>query len=849
MDNTPKAADGLLVGKSHAEGGIKIQTPEGQIEAEGGEVIINKRSMASDEKLICEGTPKQIASKINEYKDGVQFAEGGGCRVVSTGEPVEPSGKFQNDQMAEDGMNISSESNQPMKKYTITSVLDPDITWQADDEELLEYIQESQDEFDYVADEPIAESLRKMGLVMTTNINMSDYKEPSEDIEQAAHGTVIRSTDASVRPSPSISATIFDVGTKMRGNDGNIWEIIEDSRGVRRWKKIKAADGITITEKHSQRPVMERIDSISEYKELWVWHAKPEMSVDFFLEYENSTEESSSPKWDYRTESVYHTKERFDVVRVSGYEFIGITDDSGEVVFMGQDIEDELKDGLKRMYERFLSGENKDDLYSGRIVENHKFFDGGPISDFHKNVNQALSSLKSYIENHDNKIKIHGGEYEYSSMTPMYIRVTGGRGATYNIVPFFPTIETSLSGKAHFYSLTRAGIKKDFAITSEYPGNIIDLAEDGAEIKAESGIQIRGLEMSSQQRHLQTELSLLRDDLKEKNISMDEYYQKRNELYQKYGVIKAEDGKDIHKSSDADVGYQEPLEWLEENSSKILEYYLPGSSCDERVSQTDLREKGDYVIESSLSQSGETEAYIDICFGDEYEKNKSLIEENYDSYKRYAEKITDGEVLFNNVEVLTDDSSKTIMFLFTGYSGGDSRNKELADGGNIDEKYPFEHKGKKFNVTPTNAMKNDRGQALYKIDIADYGSYHERAANIDLAKNYAMVEINKIVDEENSAFKDGGDVGADILKSVYRSIDNAIAKKKTMRLYDKWQGENYHSRNALLIAKAVGTDQQIKDAENILIEQQKEGLSDENYNKRKDITLGLWHKFVEFDNK
>jgi len=39
------------------------------------------------------------------------------------------------------------------------------------------------------------------------------------------------------RPSPSISATVYPVGYKMRGNDGNIWEISRDSRGVQRWKK------------------------------------------------------------------------------------------------------------------------------------------------------------------------------------------------------------------------------------------------------------------------------------------------------------------------------------------------------------------------------------------------------------------------------------------------------------------------------------------------------------------------------------------------------------------------------------------------------------------------------------
>ena len=41
------------------------------------------------------------------------------------------------------------------------------------------------------------------------------------------------------RPSPSESATKFKVGTKKKGNDGNMWIIIENKNGVKRWNKIK----------------------------------------------------------------------------------------------------------------------------------------------------------------------------------------------------------------------------------------------------------------------------------------------------------------------------------------------------------------------------------------------------------------------------------------------------------------------------------------------------------------------------------------------------------------------------------------------------------------------------------
>jgi len=41
-----------------------------------------------------------------------------------------------------------------------------------------------------------------------------------------------------IRMSPSESATVFIVGTRRKGNDSNMWIIIETIKGVKRWKKI-----------------------------------------------------------------------------------------------------------------------------------------------------------------------------------------------------------------------------------------------------------------------------------------------------------------------------------------------------------------------------------------------------------------------------------------------------------------------------------------------------------------------------------------------------------------------------------------------------------------------------------
>jgi hypothetical protein len=40
------------------------------------------------------------------------------------------------------------------------------------------------------------------------------------------------------RKSPSASATKFGIGVKKRGNDGNIWQIVQTKTGTKRWLKV-----------------------------------------------------------------------------------------------------------------------------------------------------------------------------------------------------------------------------------------------------------------------------------------------------------------------------------------------------------------------------------------------------------------------------------------------------------------------------------------------------------------------------------------------------------------------------------------------------------------------------------
>lgn len=253
--NSHTMEGGYLEGNSHANGGIKIKTPEGQIEAEGGETIINKRSMESQDILICEGTPKEIASKVNEYGGGVEFAEGGNCKTVSMAEDrtqVESNMPKEYTTTFDNGGALQVEITNPNTKektYTITSLYDSELSWQSSYKGIEKYIKEEGKQFDCQKDDTMAVCLRKLGLRMVANIEIPIY-ETDFDIHEdqtASRGTNLRSTDKDKRPSPSISATIFPVGHTMEGNDGNMWQINEDSRGIHRWGRVKAEDGLDIT--------------------------------------------------------------------------------------------------------------------------------------------------------------------------------------------------------------------------------------------------------------------------------------------------------------------------------------------------------------------------------------------------------------------------------------------------------------------------------------------------------------------------------------------------------------------------------------------------------------------------
>lgn len=370
-DNTMPG--GYLVGNSHSDGGIKIKTPEGQIEAEGGEVIINKRVLAKDEKFVCEGTPKEITSKINEMEGGVSWSETGSCKLVrkaEDGTEIEEEGNI-----SDDGFGLLYTKNN--KKFIVTADTKDQIelvdmaikdykdglidkenlentlqSYMNDEEEFTGHIvynngkpfvyndfyrgyielydempidatsseiefalgggidkaalgydfgEKESSEMDLLPKELVKQKINELEnqfqairLEFRNNsLTQEEYFSEKQDLinkyndyidaakrqdiainqslflgiikkkekEQAARGTILRSSNPEKRPSPSVSATIYPEGYEMEGNDGNTWVISIDSRGVHRWKRLKAEDGFELEggEQHSIEQPKERI--------------------------------------------------------------------------------------------------------------------------------------------------------------------------------------------------------------------------------------------------------------------------------------------------------------------------------------------------------------------------------------------------------------------------------------------------------------------------------------------------------------------------------------------------------------------------------------------------------------
>jgi len=152
----------------------------------------------------------------------------------------------------------------------------------------------------------------------------------------------------------------------------------------------------------------------------------------------------------------------------------------------------------------------------------------------------------------------------------------------------------------------------------------------------------------------------------------------------------------------------EILDWAEGNAEKLVQKYLDVEP-NEVFSQNELKNKGDYYIGTESSGDGQT-MFINVCFGDEFEKHDNNLEKNYEYFTRYAEDISDN--MNYDVTVMTNSDDQTIMFQFTDWFPEESEEpkEDYASGGKVKEKVFIEY------------LNKSKG---YKMDRKYFNSYQE----------------------------------------------------------------------------------------------------------------------------
>ena len=93
----------------------------------------------------------------------------------------------------------------------------------------------------FILESPLKNNKKKEHILKYNIINFSASKKTNESKKSKTIKStkkVIKTSLKKNRPSPSQSATLFKVGTKKKGNDGNTWIIKKNKNGVNRWTKL-----------------------------------------------------------------------------------------------------------------------------------------------------------------------------------------------------------------------------------------------------------------------------------------------------------------------------------------------------------------------------------------------------------------------------------------------------------------------------------------------------------------------------------------------------------------------------------------------------------------------------------
>jgi hypothetical protein len=83
------------------------------------------------------------------------------------------------------------------------------------------------------------------------------------------------------RKGPSSSATKYSVGTKKKGNDGNMWKIVKNKNGTKRWLKMS---NVTLKNRTKHVQYVDDIDDVNDVDDSDIIRNKNKKLYKFWLD-------------------------------------------------------------------------------------------------------------------------------------------------------------------------------------------------------------------------------------------------------------------------------------------------------------------------------------------------------------------------------------------------------------------------------------------------------------------------------------------------------------------------------------------------------------------------------------
>ena len=87
------------------------------------------------------------------------------------------------------------------------------------------------------------------------------------------------------RKGPSSSATKSSVGTKKKGNDGNMWKVVKNKNGTKRWLKIS---NVTLKNKTKHVQYVDDVDDVNDVDDSDIIRNKNKKLYRFWLDLANT---------------------------------------------------------------------------------------------------------------------------------------------------------------------------------------------------------------------------------------------------------------------------------------------------------------------------------------------------------------------------------------------------------------------------------------------------------------------------------------------------------------------------------------------------------------------------------